>query len=176
MKRRGIALLIGLAVVTFALAGCAGNADNGATPSPSPSASDTTASPSTEASPSAETSSSPSPEASPSPSPSPSVSVAPDGFVMGKVTTIDGNQITLSVVNPAGTKTITADTNTSFAVSGSTKSAALSDIAVGDVITATLNGTTALKIINDGPNIDPNPSAYISPSPSPSADASPSAS
>jgi hypothetical protein len=102
---------------------------------------------------------------------------------MGTVTSISGNTITLSVVEHNGAsatnteKSITVDSCTSYAVSGSLKAATISDIAVGDVITSSLNGTTALKIIDNGPDINPDPSAYVSPSPSPSdAAASPSAS
>jgi hypothetical protein len=164
MKRKGLALLIGLVVLSFALVGCAGKTDGNAAASPSaPAATDTGAA------------------ASASPSASPSAAASADatvnGFVMGKVTAISGSQITLDVVNPAGSKTITVDsTLTQYAIAGSTKTAALSDIAIGDVITATLAGDTALKIINDGPNVNPDPSAYASPSPSDTAAASPSAS
>jgi hypothetical protein len=103
-------------------------------------------------------------------SPSPSTK----GFVMGTVTAISGDTITLSVVEHTSDtatsnieKSVTVSSNTTYAVSGSKKAATLSDIAVGDVITATLSGTAALKIIDNGPDINPDPSSYISPSPSP---------
>lgn len=165
MKRKGMALTAAVIVLALVLAGCAGNTNNGGA----------AASPNAASSPSAAAATGGAPSGA-SANPSPSVNTSPDGFVMGKVTAISGTSITLSLVNPAGTKTITADTGTTYEISGSTKTAVLTDIAVGDVITATLNGTTALKIIDDGPNVNPNPSSYISPSPSASASPSPSAS
>jgi hypothetical protein len=95
---------------------------------------------------------------------------------MGKVTAVASDKITLDIVNPADTRMISIDEYTSFAIAGSTKSAALSDIKVGDVITATLFADLALKIVDNGPDVNPDPSAYISPSPSDSASPSPSAS
>jgi hypothetical protein len=165
MMRKGIVMLIGLAVLVFALVGCA------------PKTEDDAASPDTAASPGVSDPAeiSPSEDVSPSAEASPSADLKPDGFVMGKVTAITGDQITLETVNPPGTKTIRTDDNTGYSIAGSTKNAEFADIAVGDVITVTVNGDLALKIIDNGPNINPDPSAYISPSPSDTASPSPSA-
>ncbi len=181
MTRKVIALFICAFVFTIVLAGCVSNSNSTASPSPSTAAVTNSASPSVSASSSPEPSVSSSPIVSSSPSPS----VSPDGFVMGKVTAVNGQIITLTVVTHAAdssaalesVKTIMADNNTSITISGSLKSAAITDIAVGDVITSTLKGTTALRIIDDGPNVNPDPSAYmVSPSPSASASPSPAAS
>jgi hypothetical protein len=160
MKRKIIPLMICVFVLSAVLAGCAGNTNTDASASPGASAE---ASASAAASPAA------------SAAASPSVSLTPDGFVIGKVTDISGTTMTLATVNPDGTKTITVDSNTAYSVSGSTKTATAADIAVGDVISVSLSGTIAMKIIDNGPDINPDPSAYVSPSPSETAAASPSA-
>ena len=167
MYRRIAPLLLSLLALSVILAGCSGNTNTGSTASPAASA----AASSTPAA-----STSPAASASAAVSAPPTVAPSPDGFVMGKVTSVSGSTITLTTVNPAGTKTITAGAFTTYSVSGSTKTATADDIKVGDVITASLNGTTAVKIIDNGPNINPDPSAYVSPSPSPSPSASAAAS
>lgn len=159
MKKRIIALTTGLLVLSVFVAGCSGKTNSGANASPSDSAA---VSPAASAAVSAAASA------------SPAVSVAPDGFVMGKIKSITDTEIVLTLKNPDGEKTITTDLTTTFAKAGSVKTIARTDLAKGDVITATLKGTLALSIVDDGPNIDPNPSAYVSPSPS--AEASPAAS
>lgn len=164
-------LLIGLAVLVFVLVGCAPKTEDG-TVSPDTTASLGASAPA-DASPDDEAGSDG--EASPSPSPSPSPRLEPDSFVMGRVTAINGDQITLEIVNPSGTKTIRVDENTDYSIAGSTKNAELADIAVGDVISATLNGDLALKIIDNGTDVNPDPSAYISPSPTDTESPSPSA-
>ena len=156
MKRKIIPLLICVFVLSAALAGCAGKTDDNASASPSVAP---------EVSEGADSSTAPSPVA-------PGL---PNDFVIGRVASIDGGTFTLTTVNPDGTKTITADDSTTVSVSGSTKTATLGDIAVGDVISVSLSGEKALKIIDNGPDINPDPSAYVSPSPSETAP-SPSAS
>lgn len=143
MKRRIIPLLLMIFLLSGVLAGCAGKTDTDASASPgtSSAASESTAS-------------------------SPAVSLTPDSFVIGTVTAINDNTLTVATVNPDGTKTITVGDGTTYTISGSKKTAALSDISVGDVISVTLNGTTAIKVIDNGPDINPDPSAYVSPSPS----------